>query len=87
MWIKWFAHAVIHGRQILNASLIANECIVYNLRTNQLGVICKLDIEKAYDHVSWDFLLATLEKMGFPRKWRSWIFFCICSVHFPPNFD
>ena len=40
-------HAFIHGCQILDASLIANECIDYYLRRNQLGVPCKLDIEKS----------------------------------------
>jgi len=45
--------------------LIANECIDYYLRTNQAGVLCKLDIEKAYDNVSWKFLLAILQKMDF----------------------
>jgi len=45
-------HAFVHGRHIMDASLIANECIDHCLRTNHLGILCKLDIEKAYDHVS-----------------------------------
>ena len=32
--------------------LIANETIDSMLRSNRVGVLCKLDIEKAYDHVS-----------------------------------
>ena len=75
-------HAFIHGRQILDASLIANECIDFYLKSNQSSVLCKLDIEKAYDHVSWSFLMATLEKMGFSYKWRSWILFCLSTVRY-----
>ena len=68
-------HAFVHGRHIMDAFLIANEFIDYYLRTNLSGILCKLDIEKAYDHVSWEFVMAILEKMCFPSKWRSWIFF------------
>jgi len=45
-------HAFIYGRQILDASLIAKECIDFYLKSNQSSILCKLDIEKAYDHVS-----------------------------------
>ena len=38
----------VEGRQILDAILIANEA---RLKSNQGGMLCKLDIEKAYDHV------------------------------------
>jgi len=75
-------HAFIHGCHIMDASLISNECIDYYLRTNHSGIRCKLDIENAYDHVSWEFVMPILEKMGFPSKWRSSIFFCISNVHF-----
>ena len=53
------------GRQILDAVLIANEAVDSRLKDNVGGVLCKLDIEKAYDHVSCSFLLAVLKKMGF----------------------
>jgi hypothetical protein len=26
-------------------------------------VLCKLDLEKAYDHINWDFMLYMLEEM------------------------
>ena len=31
-------------------------------------LLCKLDIEKAYDYIGWGFLFQILEKMGFGRK-------------------
>ena len=43
--------AFVEGRQILNAVLIANEAIDLVLKTNENGILCKLDIEKAYDNV------------------------------------
>ena len=55
-------------RQILDALLIADEAIDLRLRSNRVGVLCKLDIEKAYDHVSWNFLLEVLRKNGFWTK-------------------
>lgn len=52
------------------------------MRSGVPGVLCKLDIEKAYDHVRWDFLIHILTRMGFGEKGRKWIFFCISSVRF-----
>ena len=45
-------NAFVEGRQILNAALIANEAIDSMLKRNESGVLCKLDIEKAYDHLN-----------------------------------
>ena len=45
-------------------------------------VICKLDIEKAYDNVNWKALLKLLKKMGFREKLCSWIRTCISTVQF-----
>lgn len=41
------------------------------------GIVCKIDFEKAFDHVSWDFVDEVLKQMGFQAKWRSWIQGCI----------
>ena len=47
----------IKGRQIMDAVLIANECVESRQRSKCPGILCKLDIQKAYDdHLNWNFL-------------------------------
>ena len=38
-------------RQILDAILITNELVDEKRRSNEEGVVFKIDFEKAYDHV------------------------------------
>ena len=53
--------------------LIAFECIDSRMKTGVPGVICKLDVEKAYDHMNWNLLMNLLKRCGFSEKWRRWI--------------
>ena len=76
-------NAFVRGKQILDASLIANEVIDFWHKRNEKGLICKLDIEKAYDSINWNFLMKVLSKMGFGS--RGWTGFGGASQS--PNFQ
>ena len=59
----------MEGWQILDAVFIANEVIDSKLMSRRGEVVCKLDIEKVYDHVNWSFILEVMQKMCFGEKW------------------
>ena len=75
-------NAFVRGKQILDASLIANEVIDFWHKCKEKGLICKLDIEKAYDSINWNFLRKVLHKMGFGSRWMEWIWWCISTAKF-----
>jgi hypothetical protein len=75
-------NAFIGGRQLLDSVLIANECVDGQIQSGEPGLLCKLDLAKACDHVNWDFLLYLLHRCGFGEKWRAWIRLYISAVRF-----
>ncbi|MGV8048709.1 hypothetical protein PJP07_31385, partial [Mycobacterium kansasii] len=66
--ISNFQSAFISSRQILDSVLIANECVDSCFRTKRFGVLCKLDLEKAYNNVDGSFLDYMLNRLGFGKN-------------------
>ncbi|XP_039129019.1 uncharacterized protein LOC120265197 [Dioscorea cayenensis subsp. rotundata] len=66
-------------------NIIALQEVVHSMdrdSKNPPRMLVKLDIEKAYDTLSWNAILATLYRMNFPSRWISWIKACISSASF-----
>lgn len=72
----------VEGRQILDGILIANECVDSRAKSGIPGLVCKLDFEKAFDNVSWEFINEVLFHMGFGGTWRAWIRNCLSFAKF-----
>lgn len=58
----------VKGRSIMENVLLAQEIIKdINMRKKYVNVVVKLDMDKAYDRVSWIFLTKVLRKFGFSK--------------------
>jgi hypothetical protein len=72
----------LKGRQILDVVGVAQECL-HSIKTKKLkALVLKLDLQKAYDCVNWDFLRLILLKTGIGLKSTNWIMSCVTSPNF-----
>nr|GEX17760.1 RNA-directed DNA polymerase, eukaryota [Tanacetum cinerariifolium] len=71
--------AFVADRQILDGPFILNEVIQWCKTKKKQALIIKIDFEKAYDSVRWDFVDEVLRKFGFRDKWCKWIQGCFSS--------
>ncbi|GKA45481.1 RNA-directed DNA polymerase, eukaryota, reverse transcriptase zinc-binding domain protein [Tanacetum coccineum] len=69
----------IAGRQILDGPIILSEIIEWHKKRKKQLLIFKVDFEKAFDSISWNYLDHILDSLGFGLKWRSWIKTCLSS--------
>ena len=77
--------AFLAGRQIQDNILVAQE-VFHFLKMKKRGkksyMAMKVDMNKAYDRVEWDFLEAVMLKLGFEKKWVDWIMECVKTVSY-----
>lgn len=70
----------LKGRQIVDGILTAQE-VIHSLKSQKdKGMMIKLDLLKAYDRLSWNYLQGILNTFGLDPKWINWIYSMI-STH------
>ncbi|GJY54064.1 RNA-directed DNA polymerase, eukaryota [Tanacetum coccineum] len=70
---------VMRERPLSVIDFILNEVIQWCKVKKKQALFFKVDFEKAYDSVRWDFLDEVLRKFGFGDKWCKWIQCCLNS--------
>ncbi|GJT85207.1 protein LAZ1, partial [Tanacetum coccineum] len=75
--------AFVHGRSIADNILLTQE-IMHNYHLNHGAPRCafKVNIQKAYDTVDWEFLRTILTGFGFHNRMVGWIMECVTSTSF-----
>ncbi|KAK1428805.1 hypothetical protein QVD17_17645 [Tagetes erecta] len=61
------------SRSILDGPLVVNEAMAWIKKMKMKALMLKVDLEKAFDSLSWSFLDMIMSHMQFPPLWRKWI--------------
>ncbi|XP_019435175.1 PREDICTED: uncharacterized protein LOC109341686 [Lupinus angustifolius] len=69
--------AFLSDKNILDGPVVLNEAIHSAEKLKSGCIIFKVDFEKAYDSVRWEFLDYMLRRMDFSVGWRKWIHTCL----------
>jgi hypothetical protein len=70
---KLLASALVRGRKIHDNFMLVQQMVKSLHNKKEAHILLKLDISKAFDSVSWSFLLEIMRKVGFGQWWRDLI--------------
>ncbi|XP_035843953.1 uncharacterized protein LOC110931403 [Helianthus annuus] len=85
--------AFLKDKFILDGPLVVSEIHTWLKKSKKKAFILKIDFEKAYDNVNWNFVVGVLEQLGFPSRWCAWVRGILSSarasvlVNGSPTFD
>ncbi|WZZ05910.1 hypothetical protein YC2023_091831 [Brassica napus] len=80
--------AFVKGRLLLENTTLASELINgYHRNKGTKKITIKVDIAKAFDTISWEFLFSCLNGLGFPSLFLSWLRACICTTSFMVGYN
>ncbi|XP_078150757.1 uncharacterized protein LOC144546100 [Carex rostrata] len=61
------------GRQMSESYIYAQHLITVARKNKMPFAMLKLDIKKAFDTISWDFVLQVMKNLGFQDNWITWV--------------
>ena len=80
--------AFVKDRLLLENTVLAGELVNgYHKRLGPKKITIKVDIAKAFDTLSWDFLLNCLQGLGVPAVLLGWLKKCVCTTNFTVGYN
>lgn len=64
---------------MLYGVLVINEVMDFSKRKDNDCLLFKVDFEKVYDSVAWDYLRDITGRVGCGHRWMSWMEACVFS--------
>ena len=94
-WIKKLIGGIIgeeqttyvHERSILDGPLIINEICSWSKVVNNKILLLKVNFDKVFDSINWEYLFSVMIQMGFGNKRISWIHGCLSSSRTSVNIN
>lgn len=75
----------VQGRLLLENTILASELIKKNKGSKKISN--KVDIAKAFDTLSWEFLFSCPQGLGVPVQFLQWLRACICTTSFMVGYN
>ncbi|CAA7027691.1 unnamed protein product [Microthlaspi erraticum] len=80
--------AFVKDRLLVENTVLAGELVNgFHKANGTRRITIKVDIAKAFDSVSWEFLFNCLEGLELPEKYRGWLKACICTMNFTVGYN
>ena len=80
--------AFVRGRLLVENTSPAGELVNgYHKNKGPKRITIKVDIAKAFDTLSWDFLFSCLQGLNLPPLYLSWLRACICNTNFTVGYN
>lgn len=72
----------VEGGQILDDMVIAHEVIHSLKNSKKVGILIKLDLSKAFDKLSWAYIIWVLIVFVFQSSWINWVWALVATPFF-----